>query len=133
MAAPLGSVAQGVHELPHVTALVGTQPEPQRRYPALQAKSQLLPTPQVTVAFAGAVQATQLWPQARKPGVQVKPQLVPLHVATPLAGATQVVHEVPQLVGLELGTHCWPHACWLAGHEQELPPQLAPIGQSAVN
>jgi hypothetical protein len=31
VAAPLGSVAQGVHELPQVTALVGTQPEPQRR------------------------------------------------------------------------------------------------------
>jgi hypothetical protein len=99
----------------------------------LQVKSQLPPAPQVTVAFAGGVQATQLAPQARKPGLQVKPQLVPLHVATPLAGVTQAVHELPQLVGLTLATHRWPHACWLAGHEQELPPQLAPIGQSAIN
>lgn len=39
------------------------------------------------------------------------PQLVPSHVALPLAGIGQAVHELPQVATLLLGTHA-PEQAW---------------------
>jgi hypothetical protein len=72
------------------------------------------------VALAGAVQSAEVQqlavemhpaPHDLNPLLQVKPQVVPSQVAVPPAGATQGVHETPQLATLWSSAQTPEHRC----------------------
>ena len=78
-----------------------------------------------------APEATHTPPQFWKPALQEIPHPPAVHVAVPLVGTAQGVHEVvPQELGLVSETQAPEQLCVPVGHPQTPPaPQVPPVGE----
>jgi hypothetical protein len=117
--------------------------------PALQVNPHA-PAAQLARALAGVGQGAQLVPQVAtevslaqpvpqrwKPTLQAKSHAVPSHVAVPLDGIEQAVHDVaPHVAGDALLTQLLPHRCVSGPHAMPQTPAtqvaLPPVGAAHV-
>lgn len=98
------------------------------RLPGVFAQAALAEQPPFAVAHSSM---STHWPLcSRKPVAQVKPHAPVVHVAVLFAGCGHTEQRLPHDAVESSATHCWPHACWLVGHEQVPLEHVAPMGQS---